>query len=367
MTTPPDPHMLTVRCPCGAALRAPARLHGKKAVCPKCKNRVRVVDPQRQAQGASSGLTLMTEDENRPLPSGGSTSGACPNCHQPVPPEARICVRCGTDLFTGARIVPHQEVEQPQAPATRGAINAYLRDCLAGFWIVIRPGNLVKFAFLLALSSVAVMLLVMPMFGCFLSMFRLFAAIACIGWICSFLFNVVVYGAAGDDEFPDLNIVGSWWDDGIVPFFKFVGTALVVQVPALSYATAIGLGGFAISQGDDPIFSALFWCGLFFWPICMLMAALGGMGCFLRPDLIVKTVARTFLPYLTVCGMTGGAIMLGQVATDAAQSSGTIFGGSPWVVSVVLGVLNLVCLIVAMRCIGLYYHHFKDRFAWSWG
>ena len=23
--------------------------------------------------------------------------------------------------------------------------------------------------------------------------------------------------------------------------------------------------------------------------------------------------------------------------------------------------------IVAMQVIGLYYHHFKDRFAWSWG
>jgi len=23
--------------------------------------------------------------------------------------------------------------------------------------------------------------------------------------------------------------------------------------------------------------------------------------------------------------------------------------------------------IVAMRTVGLYYHHFKERFAWSWG
>ena len=23
--------------------------------------------------------------------------------------------------------------------------------------------------------------------------------------------------------------------------------------------------------------------------------------------------------------------------------------------------------IVALRAIGLYYHHYKDRFAWSWG
>ena len=40
---------------------------------------------------------------------------------------------------------------------------------------------------------------------------------------------------------------------------------------------------------------------------------------------------------------------------------------NPIVVDVVLTLVKLYCWIVAMRCIGLYYHHFKSRFAWSWG
>jgi hypothetical protein len=29
--------------------------------------------------------------------------------------------------------------------------------------------------------------------------------------------------------------------------------------------------------------------------------------------------------------------------------------------------LTIYCDLVAMRVVGYYYHHCKDRFAWSWG
>ena len=34
---------------------------------------------------------------------------------------------------------------------------------------------------------------------------------------------------------------------------------------------------------------------------------------------------------------------------------------------VALVLVEVYVQIVAMRAIGLYYHHFKQRFAWSWG
>jgi len=54
-------------------------------------------------------------------------------------------------------------------------------------------------------------------------------------------------------------------------------------------------------------------------------------------------------------------------AVEAAASSTTVFGGSLFATVSILLILNVACWIIAMRCIGLYYHHFKERFAWSWG
>jgi hypothetical protein len=36
-------------------------------------------------------------------------------------------------------------------------------------------------------------------------------------------------------------------------------------------------------------------------------------------------------------------------------------------VGALLVVLEVYANIFTMRVIGLYYHHFKERFAWSWG
>jgi hypothetical protein len=41
---------------------------------------------------------------------------------------------------------------------------------------------------------------------------------------------------------------------------------------------------------------------------------------------------------------------------------GTMLGAS-----MVVGLVTVVTNVAAMRVVGLYYHHFKHRFAWSWG
>jgi hypothetical protein len=90
----------------------------------------------------------------------------------------------------------------------------------------------------------------------------------------------------------------------------------------------------------------------------------------LRPDLVFLTIIRTILPYLSVWLMlllvltarmaaTSSALLakvgLGQIIPDLTELG--VVGG------LVLQAIETYLMIVSMRIVGLYYLHFKKRFA----
>ncbi len=166
-------------------------------------------------------------------------------------------------------------------------------------------------------------------------------------------------------------------DDLIYPLFQWIGSWVVVYIPACVYLLLACLGGnvdpfealrmvsggiervFHQASGQPPVFSILVCGGAFLWPMIVLCIALGGFQTVYRLDLIVSTIIRTFPVYiLTVLLMFGAAFLQRTLIVSAAGVSMRL------VISV--GV-TVYFDIVLMRLIGLYYHHFKDRFAWSWG
>jgi prepilin signal peptidase PulO-like enzyme (type II secretory pathway) len=93
------------------------------------------------------------------------------------------------------------------------------------------------------------------------------------------------------------------------------------------------------------------------WPMMLLVVALGGIRSLIRFDLMMLTIAKTFPAYALVVvfayvGVVGPALLPEDVglAAWAALLAVEVYAG-----------------IFTMRVIGLYYHHFKNRFAWSWG
>ena len=160
-------------------------------------------------------------------------------------------------------------------------------------------------------------------------------------------------------------------EDLIVPICKFIGVSILVSLPAIayfSYATAtVGPLVVLFSPMQDPIFVCLIGLAAFLWPIAVLMAALGGLGCFMRPDMIARTIARTFVPYVVTFALTGAAVGITYYAEHVVQNSAPVFGGSPIVTAIALTLVEVYFTTVAMQCVGLYYYHFKGRFAWSWG
>ena len=83
-------NVLSFKCTCGKALRAPVSKAGKMAKCPGCKKPVTIPSPP--------------EEEPEPVFEYASEDAEifeCPNCGQKMDKASIICVKCGTHRITG--------------------------------------------------------------------------------------------------------------------------------------------------------------------------------------------------------------------------------------------------------------------------
>jgi hypothetical protein len=173
----------------------------------------------------------------------------------------------------------------------------------------------------------------------------------------------------------------------IEPFFKWVGSWVIVLSPAFVYLLVawqrgditgpqvldmIGGGLNGLWQGAASavgVFVVLLCLGIALWPIVVLCIALGGFDVLYRADLIVLTIVRTFPAYVLTLALMFAAVLLSAVLETG--SKGALAGqgrAGGWALAHVLTVgLGIYFDIVLMRLIGLYYHHFKHRFAFDWG
>ena len=296
----------------------------------------------------------------------------CPRCNTPLPPEARICVNCGTDLRSGKALRIQTDGEPITGPAP--SISAYVKDCMWSLAFVADLGSLLSYIFIAILAMLLVPLTAVPVVGGRISCFRLLGVIIVCGYLCAYMFNVVLGAANGEKELPKITLTGGWWDDIFAPFFKYIATWIVALTPAIVYGVWLGgsafaslaSGGSAFSDLQIIIFQFLLWLGVVAWPFAMLAVAVGGFDAFMRPDLIVYTIFRTLVPYILTCVMT--ALAFGSsYAIEILLATRLGAGGNLMVAQAIGWIVSVYFWIVAMRVIGLYYHHFKKLFAWSWG
>jgi hypothetical protein len=353
--------MVKHQCPCGAKYKFEPRHAGKRATCKRC-GAVFVVPAEEEDSGvipiADEPLGLMDEvaaaaqrGTARPRPAAGM-----------MPP--------------GMMAVPTPVIEDPlDVPIGRG----YVAGLVHSFLFASSLNNLITFVimwFLLAASQ-----LLLPWAGCL----GLIGQFIIFGWYCTFRFNTIIEAAEGEPDLPRLTFTDGFLDDVLLPLLGWVGSWLIVLVPATVFfvltaayntgqwlpAAAGGLGTLLIEARDvAPEFLALIAGGLFFWPIVALCISIGGFATLGRPDLIISTIVRTFPAYILSVLMVFGTVAAAWFIADAMQGTG--MGTAPKFSDVMVRAVFLIGLglyldIVAMRSIGLYYHHFKDRFAWDWG
>lgn len=241
------------------------------------------------------------------------------------------------------------------------------------------PHNLVYFMFIW--FGLAIANLILP----FALLLGWLASIMITGFYLAFCFKVIESAANGEEELPSLDPTGGVFDNILIPIVSWIGSLIVVMLPAIAYAAATGRllelaaywAGGAIGLVLSPtvdVLGILVVAGLFFWPIIVLCVALGGFPSVVRIDLIVRTIAACLLPYLLTVAFVYGADFLNYAVQTyfINKTAGTqIFTNAWFSATLVAGIVGtgiaVYADIVAMRAIGLLYHHHKTRFAWNWG
>lgn len=363
--------MSTFTCPgCNARFRLPPGAEGRKVRCTKC--------------GHVSQVPAKDEDAG-PIPLAGEpddffaeAAAAAARSREPAPGSQSVV---HDPAASDPRVLEEAEemVRAGRVSDLRAPGRGFWADAGWSFLFVTTPNNAVTFIILWAMLGVRTLVLLVPCVGLIVYMIL-------TGYVWSFLLNCVGEAASGEDDLPALRFTEGVWEDMILPILKFLGVSFLLAVPPMTFlffALKLQSQGLAnvLATMFSPIssvggsgvavvvpFFLLCAASLLLWPIAILVVAIGGITDLARVDLIVRTVIRTFVPYLAIFllvavafGMKVGIALL----VSHASSSGSIQVNSLVVHVLMLGV-QIYFDIVTMRIIGLYYRHFKDRFAWSW-
>jgi hypothetical protein len=178
---------------------------------------------------------------------------------------------------------------------------------------------------------------------------------------------------------PELQMESGMFEDVVAPAFKFVLSLVIANTPTVVYFV---LTEFEFLEPNPLVLAVWAAFGIFFWPMVVLMLALGCWPMLLRPDRLLWTIVLSFSAYLAVwlallpafsiwlMGFARPVLMelgIEDTLSDWWIETAVIGGGQyPWqaLLVLILGVplLKTYLTLVSMRIVGLYYLHFKHRF-----
>lgn len=362
-------------CVCGAAVPVESGMN-RFVVCPICGTRL-IVRPTRLSDDAAQGARALAAPE----PEGEMVLGISEaNLRQ----KRRLA---RPEDFGYADRSPHAAMSVPST------WKPFLLDIAAALLMLTDPLNLLSFLMLFVMLGGCSILVIFVNLG-----FALFL-LPVGGLYCAYLARTVELAAAGEQELPSGVGVEDLWASIFAPLIRFLVASGLAALPAVIYVAAL-FSLAARQEAANPADPALtfrdvlmgavsygawkpLWdtFGLNFfilvllaglgaaaWPMLFLVVTLGSYNALLHLPLMGITMKRTLLAY-------GVAVvfMLLSVAFKGLALSGfqKWAGGMPLhkalLLCALLVLLDTYLTLVAMRVIGLYYRHFKSRFAWSWG
>lgn len=342
--------MPTIHCKCGAAYRFPESAVGRRARCKKCGNEFR-----------------LEEDDIGTIPIANDLEPA------PVAPPPAIP--------SGHVIIETEEVSEPLVDRVLPS-HGYGQSLL---WTVLFPAsvrNLVTYVVIVLMIGI----------GGGLPLIGWIVGVLIALWYAAFRFLVVESAAGGEEDIPSGAFSMDVVDGLVLPMLRWMGSMVVVMAPAVAYVLIrsrtqrdfagdvslillSGPAGLPEIFKLDPTLFVLVCVGLVVWPIVILCVALGGFASLIRFDLILLTLVRSAPAYLVTILIVAAATAA-EAAVVATISASLVAGGprsaggfiqSMFGMRLVATAATVYLDIVMCRAIGLYYHHFKHKFAWSWG
>ncbi|MDO8632069.1 MAG: hypothetical protein Q7R41_16420 [Phycisphaerales bacterium] len=337
--------MPKLQCVCGAKYRFADSAVGKKAKCKRC------------------GAVFTLEADDGPIPIADD------------PPDVSDSPLTDRPRVSGPSPFPPSPPNVDSLTPARGYGESIL-------WTIFFPSSIRNLLTFFAIWIGLTVGWMLPWFG------SIFVTL----WYAAFRFAVIESAAAGDKSLPEVGFSRDDLFDAFSDALRWLGSWAIALAPALIYfileagsgagsaqqtvtALAGGIAGLLPGSGADPTFVTLLAAGLFMWPIMVLVITLGGFECLYRVDLLFITIVRSFPAYLVTLALVFGATAVEEVLNNAVSAGaatgtgggiGTAIGGYLAAYALSVGI-TLYCNIVMLRAIGLYYHHFKHKFAWDWG
>ncbi len=356
--------MSAVQCPgCGTRYRVKPESAGKRSKCRKCGTAFRI------PAARPTDERLQVEIPDSDALADGTTIAI--QLAMDVPASIPAAGLGPSDMPVG--------YAEDQAASAGGGYGGFFRSMALSAAFPARLGDLVTFIFVGVLLALAATIL--PFGMCIGTL----ACLIIVGWYLSFLLNIVVGATAGDRDLPSLTLTEGTWDGIVFPFIKMFAASAVALLPFVVFmCCSVAFGGLVLSSGSGPsgigqqiaaggvLVSTVLLLMLagFVWPIVVLVVAVGGIAALARIDLIFRTIILSFPAYLLIVLTVWLAIGLkfaSAAAVAAAAGSGPMVSFGALAIAALMAFVKLYFDIIAMRAIGFYYHHFKHRFAWSWG
>jgi hypothetical protein len=185
-----------------------------------------------------------------------------------------------------------------------------------------------------------------------------------LGYLFSYMQNIIHSTAAGDDALPEM----PGMDDLLSGFFRLAGTVLI------SFGPALVLAYFAIAQEQPTAGIALIPAiifGALYMPMAFLAVALKDNVMASNPLIVVPSILRVPLEYLVAAILVAGLFgvrWLGDALTGImagpldARTMGEMF--LMFAVRAVWAFISVYLLTVTMRILGLLYLTKRDRLGW---
>jgi len=192
-----------------------------------------------------------------------------------------------------------------------------------------------------------------------------------LGFVCSYLFQVIICTADHSDFLPPVFWFDNIWDDVVRGAFLFFSAALYTFAPALilsvAYAVITGQQDAAAAGSDIHIaLWGLVIFGVFFWPMVMLVMAWGdGLYFLKRPDQIIRSILPVWKPYLKCwLALLGAGAIWYLTNIPSEELNFANINLRILCQTVLLSIVKLAAFIYAMRIIGLLYRHYHQRLIW---
>ncbi len=361
--------MPTHNCACGAVYHFDNSIVGRRAKCKKCGTVFHI-----QADMPTNTYEVSEiEDEPAPAVLRNVVTVSGPNVSLSAPAPSAVS-SYGQDVVD------------------------YLKSLLKTFLFPFSLHNLMMMGIIWFILMVGQVASFAPLFG-------FLASLIVSAFYAAFLFEVIGSAANAEPELPTIEVSTSFVEEIVYPALKMLASRLLVILPVIAYLillavigefrgptggltamnnppTVLLIGAAILAALHNPlnlcvepsILSALMLGGMILWPIVVLCVALGELSSLLRIDLVILTILRTLPGYILAVAMVYGTYWLGNFLMGVAGAATVISSGANvttilnrmLVLSLFFQAIILYTDVVAMRAVGLYYHHMKRYFAWSW-